>query len=191
MWKCLFYSWSYLTKTKALLKVSISKAGFSIDGLIIHSTLNIHVQQSLSSLRNLSSDSLNRFTCQYEQLQLVVIDEISFVGAKMFNVIDNRLRSIKHIQNYFFNGVDVIMINDFYQTPLVKDSQIFRNIKDNVNASTPNFWQTYVQCYELNKVMRQFDMVLIQTLNKFCTPIENTKPITTQWFYYFVFILYK
>jgi hypothetical protein len=39
--------------------------------------------------------------------------------------------------------------------------------------------------------MRQFDMVLIQTLNKFCTPIENTKPITTQWFYYFVFILYK
>jgi hypothetical protein len=109
-----------------------------------------------------------------------VIDEISFVGAKMFNVIDNRLRSIKHIQNYFFNGVDVIMINDFYQTPLVKDSQIFRNIKDNVNASTPNFWQTYVQCYELNKVMRQFDMVLIQTLNKFCTPIENRKLITTQ-----------
>jgi hypothetical protein len=71
----------------------------------------------------------------------------------MFIVIDNRLRSIKHIQNYFLGGVDVIMTGDFYQTPLVKDSWIFQNIKNNVNALTPNFWQTYVQCYELNKIM--------------------------------------
>jgi hypothetical protein len=83
-----------------------------------------------------------------------VIDEISLVGAEMFNVINNRLRSIKHIQNKFFGGVDVIMTCDFYQTPLVKDNWIFQNIKNNVNALTPNFWQTYVQCYELNKVMR-------------------------------------
>jgi hypothetical protein len=97
-----------------------------------------------------------------------VIDEISLIGAKMFNVIDNRLRSMKHIQNTFFGGVNVIMIGDFYQTPLVKDSSIFQNIKKNVNTLTPIFWQTYVQCYKLNKVMRQFDMVFIQNLNKFC-----------------------
>jgi hypothetical protein len=90
-----------LTKTKALLMASTSKVAFNIDGLTIHSTLKIHVQQSLFSLPNLSSYSLNGFTCQYEQLQLVVINEILFVGAKMFNVIDNRLRSIKHIQNFF------------------------------------------------------------------------------------------
>jgi hypothetical protein len=51
-----------------------------------------------------------------------VIYEISFVGAKMFNVIDNNLRSTKHIQNNFFGGVDVIMIGDFFQAPLMKDS---------------------------------------------------------------------
>ncbi len=130
--------------------------------------MNILVQQSLFNLPNLSLDSLNRFTCRYEQLQFVVIDEISLIGAKMFNVIDNRLRSMKHIQNTFFGGVNVIMIGDFYQTPLVKDSSIFQNIKKNVNTLTPIFWQTYVQCYKLNKVMRQFDMVFIQNLNKFC-----------------------
>jgi hypothetical protein len=42
-----------------------------------------------------------------------VIDEISFVGARMLNVIDNKLRSIKHIQNKFCDGVDVFMTNDF------------------------------------------------------------------------------
>jgi hypothetical protein len=75
---------SHLTKAKALLMPSRSKIAFNIDGLIIYSTLNILVQQSLSSLSNLSSYSLNRLTCQYEQLQLVVIDEISLVGARMF-----------------------------------------------------------------------------------------------------------
>jgi hypothetical protein len=37
-----------------------------------------------------------------------MIDEISLIGARMFNVIDNRLMCIKHIQNKFFNGVDML-----------------------------------------------------------------------------------
>jgi len=37
-----------------------------------------------------------------------MIFEISLVGARMLNVIDNRLRSIKHIQNKFFCGVDAL-----------------------------------------------------------------------------------
>ncbi len=85
----------------------------NIDGLIIHSTLCINVQQFLFSLPNLVTKSLNRFTRQYEQLQFVVIYEISFVGVRMLNVIDNKLRSIKHIQNKFFNGEDVFMTIDF------------------------------------------------------------------------------
>jgi len=39
-----------------------------------------------------------------------VIDEISLVGTRMFNVIVNMLRSIKHV----IGGVDVIITNDFY-----------------------------------------------------------------------------
>jgi hypothetical protein len=89
--------------------------------------------------------------------------------------IDNKLRSIKHIQNKFFGGVDVIMTSDFYSTPLMKDSWIFQNIKDNVNTLTLNFWQTYVQCYELNKVMQQSDMVFIQALNKFLIATKKKK----------------
>jgi hypothetical protein len=42
------------------------------------------------------------------------MDEILLVGVRLFNVINNKLRSIKHIQNKFFGGVDVIMRGDFY-----------------------------------------------------------------------------
>jgi len=52
---------------------SISKATFNIDGQIIHLALNIPIQQTLTNLSNLSLDSLNRFTCQCEQLQLAII----------------------------------------------------------------------------------------------------------------------
>jgi len=64
-----------LTKTNVLLMASTCKIAFNIDGLTIHSTLNILVQQSLSNLRNLLINSLNRLTCRYEQLQLVVINK--------------------------------------------------------------------------------------------------------------------
>jgi hypothetical protein len=56
-----------LTKTKALLMASIGKIAFNIDGLTIHSTLKIPIQQSLSNLPNLSLNSLNRLTCRYKQ----------------------------------------------------------------------------------------------------------------------------
>jgi hypothetical protein len=42
------------------------------------------------------------------------MDEILLVGVRMFNVINNKLRSIKHIQKNIFGGVDVIMRNDLY-----------------------------------------------------------------------------
>jgi hypothetical protein len=49
---------------------------------------NILIQQSLFSLPNLSTNPINILTYRYEQLQFVMIDEISLVGAKMFNVMD-------------------------------------------------------------------------------------------------------
>jgi hypothetical protein len=88
-----------LTKTKTLLMASTNKVVFN--SLIVHSTLNINVQQSLFKLPNLSSYSLNKHSCQSKQLQLVVTDEITLVGTRMFNVIINMFMSIKHIHNKF------------------------------------------------------------------------------------------
>jgi hypothetical protein len=51
-----------------------------------------------------------------------MIDEISLIDARMINVIDNKLRFIKHIQNKICGGLELIMINDFYLTSHVKDS---------------------------------------------------------------------
>ncbi len=73
-----------------------------------------------------------------------MIDEISLVGVRMFNVINNKLRPIKHIQKKFLGDLNIIMTCDFYQVPHVKDNWIFQNIENNVDALTPIFWQIYI-----------------------------------------------
>ncbi len=157
---------SNLTKIKALRMASTSKVTFNIDGQTIHLTFNIHVQQTLTNLSTLSSDSLNKLTCWYEQLQLNVIDEIFFVGASMFNVKDNWLRVINHIQNEFFGGLNVIMSCDFYQSPPIKDCWIFFSFNGIINALAPFFWKNNVKCFELSSVMQQINTQFIKTLNK-------------------------
>jgi hypothetical protein len=82
--------------------VSTCEITFNIDGLTINLMLNIPIQKSLFNFSNVSSHSLNWFTCQYKQLQLVIMDEISLIDDRMFNVINNRLKFIKHIKNTYF-----------------------------------------------------------------------------------------
>jgi hypothetical protein len=137
-------SWN-LTQIKKLFMASTCKVAFSIDGQTIHSKLNIPIQQTLTNLSKLSSIFLNRLTCWYEHLQLVIIDEIFLVGAKMFNVIYYQLKGIIYTQNKFFNVLDVIMSCDFYQTLPIKDCWIFYSLNDSINSLTPNFWKNNVQ----------------------------------------------
>ena len=108
-------------KSKALLMAFTGKAAFNIGGTTIHSALHISINQSLSNLNKLSIETLSKLTKQYEQFQFIVIDEISLVGARMLNAIDQKLRSIKHVQNKFFGGLDVIVTGDFYQAPPIRD----------------------------------------------------------------------
>lgn len=87
-------------KPKALLMEFIYKASFNINGCTIHSTLCIN--QSLSNMRKLSYEPLNKLTDDYEQTKLIVIDKISLVGTRMLDDVDPRFRSLKHVQNKCF-----------------------------------------------------------------------------------------
>jgi ATP-dependent DNA helicase PIF1 len=132
-------------KTKALLMAFTGKAAFNIGGTTIHSALHIPINQSLSNLGKLSTETLSKLTDQYEQLQFIVLDEVSLVGARMLNAIDQRLRSIKHVQNKVFGGVDVIVTGDFYQAPLVRDKWVFQKPDEGLNAIAPNFWHDHIK----------------------------------------------
>ncbi len=66
---------------------------------------------------------MNNLTNQYKQFCLVFIDETFLVITKLFRVIDQRLQFIKHVQ---FDGLNVTILGDFYQAPLMKDKWMFK-----------------------------------------------------------------
>ena len=47
----------------------------------------------------------------------------------------------------------MIVTDDFYQAPPVRDKWIFQKIDEGLSALASNFWQDHIKCHELNIVM--------------------------------------
>jgi hypothetical protein len=77
----------------------IKKTTFNIDGITIHSSLSILV--NCKNLPSLNLEQLNNLIKKYDQLQLIVLNEISFIEKIILKFIDFRLRSIKCIHIKF------------------------------------------------------------------------------------------
>jgi len=67
----------------------------------------------------------------------------------MLTFIDHKLCVIKQVHNQFMGGLDVIMIRNFYQAPLVRNSWIFKFKTNSLNIFGTNLWHENMKCYEL------------------------------------------
>jgi hypothetical protein len=96
-----------------------------------------------------------------------MLDEISLIGSQMFSFIDKRLQIIKHKHNSFLWNLNVLIIGDFHQVPLVRDSWVFQPIDEGFNFLGINFWWKEKLCYELCLVMQQQDTQFVEIFNRF------------------------
>jgi len=74
------------TSVKILLCAPTGKAAFGIGGYTLHSTISLPVNQAGSAFRTLSPDLLNTLRSRFIDLKVLIIDEISMVGATMFPI---------------------------------------------------------------------------------------------------------
>jgi len=111
----------------------IGKSTFNVNGITIHFNLHISINQSLSNISKLSLEILNSWTNHCQQLCLVVIDEISLVRAKLFNVIGSRLWDLKHMHNI------CVWRLFFYQALLVQNVWIFQKLFEGLHRVAPFF----------------------------------------------------
>jgi DNA replication protein DnaC len=165
-------------KQKVMKLGYTGKAAFNIGGSTIHSALGIPLNKSLLELGGLSDERRDSFAKTYDQLRLLVIDEISLVGSRMFAMIDRRLRTIMRAHNNFMGGLDVIVTGDLYQTPPVRDAWIFKSQSGGLNELAPNFWKERANCYELVQVMRQKDLQFIGILTRCQTTTQTEHDIS-------------
>ncbi len=152
----------------------ISKITFNIDGTIIHLTLSIPL--NCKHLPSLTSKNLNILSKTHSDFNLLVLDEISFIGNKIFSFIDYRLRAIKRTYHHFFGNLDIIIIGDLHQVPLTRDSWVFKPKWNSLNCLAKNFWFNHIWCYELHQVMQQTYEQFVNILNRFRTS-THTKMI--------------
>ena len=105
-----------------------------------------------------------------QELELLIIDEISMVRADVLDAIDAVLRHVCYNYNEPFGGVQVILIGDMFQlSPVVKDAE-WQILSDYYQS--PYFFHSFViqEQYpvyiELDKIYRQSDERFIHILNE-------------------------
>ncbi len=104
------------------------------------------------------------------ELELLIIDEVSMLRADLLDAIDVVLRSVRKQKDVSFGGVQVLFIGDLLQLPpVVKDSEgellskYYSDIFFFNSIVMKNNPPLYI---ELEKVYRQSDPVFISLLNR-------------------------
>ena len=105
-----------------------------------------------------------------QQLELLVIDEISMVRCDMLDAIDTVLRYVRQKPNDRFGGVQVLFIGDMLQLPPVIKEQEWNLLSGFYNS--PYFFDSKVikeeppVYIEFNKIYRQSEERFIRLLNQ-------------------------
>lgn len=86
--------------------------------------MNLALNQKLQQ-KPLACSTLNNLQNQIEDVQLIILDEVSMVGFKMFNCIHQRLMKVNQY-NKQFGDVSLIVVGYIFQLKPVYDSFIFR-----------------------------------------------------------------
>jgi len=104
-----------------------------------------------------------------QELELLIIDEISMVRADMLDAVDTILRHFRQQSLVPFGGVQVLYIGDLFQLPPVVSPEEWRLLKEYYNS--PFFFDAKVireqppVYLELKKIYRQQETAFIDILN--------------------------
>ena len=171
------------TATKVAVLAPTGVAAVNIRGQTIHSFFRFRPDITLETAVKTANRLRKRGkTDVYENLDAVLIDEISMVRADLFDCIDIFLRTARRKRKIPFGGVKMILIGDLYQLPPVVrsaerkifaehypgiyffDSKVFREIGDRHGPLGLAMTQQ-IEMIELEKVYRQKDEEFIRLLN--------------------------
>ncbi|MBC9908873.1 helix-turn-helix domain-containing protein [Chitinophaga varians] len=137
-----------------------SKHGFGMDGI---SSTDKH-----SLFRNIRFTNDKKVLLQ--ELELLIIDEVSMVRCDMLDAIDTILRHFRNKPLLPFGGVQVLFIGDLYQLPPVVPDSEWQLLSEYYNSSFFFDARVIEQApplyIELKKIYRQNEQLFIDVLNR-------------------------
>lgn len=122
--------------------------------MTLHSSFSLPVQQNAKLLQGMAASKRNTFYSLFMNLKLIIIDEISLVGSRLFHNLEVRLRGIFN-STLPFGGVSLLVLGDFYQLRPVQDKFVFYGAEHESLVGSP-IWELF-RYYQLTRCMRQLD----------------------------------
>ncbi|HET9745743.1 MAG TPA: helix-turn-helix domain-containing protein [Chitinophagaceae bacterium] len=160
-------------------------AAINAGGVTLHSFFQLPLSPFIPAAKGfpgLNDDAINKNTLLsrlrmtterkriLQQLELLVIDEISMVRCDVLDAVDAVLRHVRRRYNERFGGVQVLFIGDMFQLPPVVKEHEWALLKEFYNS--PYFFDSMVireeppVYIEFNKIYRQTEEKFIQVLNQ-------------------------
>ena len=99
------------------------RAAFNVQGDTLHSLLSLSCGRKM---KQLEGDRLIELQKRFKVCKLLIIDEISTVGCKIFGWVDKRLRQAMSQPDLPFGGLSIILVGDFLQLPPVIDRPLWK-----------------------------------------------------------------
>ena len=127
-------------KPRVLLCAFTAKASNLINGIIFHSAFGQKVGNSICYLSDKKRAELRE---SLSELKLVIIDEISMVGADMLYTIHLRLCTLFKTDEFMpFANVNKMLVGDLLQLPPVLGVHVFREPKNEALKAAYNGMET-------------------------------------------------
>lgn len=110
-------------------------AAFNVHGKTIHLAL----KSPTKDMKPLNGKALVMFQEEMRHISYVLIDEMSFIGPRLFIKIDSRLReAFPEINGCRFGGTSMILVGDLGNLPSVKDKPLYAGITITIGGYSNN-----------------------------------------------------
>lgn len=176
----------------AMLTATTGVAAFNIEGITIHSGFHLYDSMAQGKSKRataqknvyypLSCDTRNSLRVKYENLMVIIIDEISMLSADDLYKLHMRLQEIMNIStnNAIFGNVTIIAVGDLYQLPAI-GTKIYdipgRFSCEDIRRLYGSLWSEHFKLHELTTVVRQKDLIFSELLNRLRTADMNEDDI--------------
>ena len=155
----------HTTEKNIVVLAPTGVAALNVSGETIHSFFGFKPDITVRKIKKIRTKKADIL----QNLDAIVIDEISMVRADLLDCVDRSLRLNGKKRNVPFGGIQMVFIGDLYQLPPVvteKEKEAFSiKYEDAYFFSSDVFRNFPVEFIELEKVYRQKDEAFINLLN--------------------------
>ena len=164
----------YTTHKNCIVAAPTGVAAINAGGVTLHSLFQLPFEPFIPGADFRNSKDRFKFSAakrdMLQQMELLIIDEVSMLRADTLDCIDSMLRYLRNNNLQPFGGVQMLYIGDMFQLPPVVKEDEWVFMRD--YYSSPFFFHAKVVqqappiYLELKKIYRQREQIFVDLLNR-------------------------